>query len=186
MLQSDSNKEVTVVTRSSSKEECKSMSNPKLFKSVTNRSNEILKTSQNVGRSKISIDVALDKNLASINPQDVLESVDLSSSSSHESMLILHNNVERKTSVELSQAPASVDEVEVRYSVDEVKRTASVDSSADDCLTVDDLDESLGLSRLFAEIKQITWNDVIDIREGIVAEIADNLKLLFKIAHILH
>ena len=61
----------------------------------------------------------------------MLESVDLSSSDD-ESISISHNNVERKTSVELSQTPASVDEVEVRSSIDEVKRTASVDSSADD------------------------------------------------------
>ena len=73
VLQSDSNKEVKVVTRSRSKQECNSMSHAKLFNSVTNQSNEILKTLQDVGQSKISIDVALDKNdLASINPQDVL------------------------------------------------------------------------------------------------------------------
>ena len=59
-----------------------------------------------------------------------------------------------QTSDELSQAPAWVDEVEVRSSVDEVKHTASVDSAADDSLRVDDLDASLGLSRLFAETKQ--------------------------------
>ena len=139
------------------------MSHPKLIYSVTNRSNEICKTPQDVGQSKISIDVALDKNdLASINPQDVLESVDLSSSSD-ESISISHNNVERKTSVELSQVPASVDEVEVRSLIEEGKRTDSVDSSADDSLRVDDFDESLRLSRLFAETKQITWNDVIDL-----------------------
>ena len=86
----------------------------------------------------------------------MLESVDLSSSSDDEDISISHNNVKRKTSVELSQASASIDEVEVRSSVDEVKRTASVDSYADDSLRVDDLDESLGLSRLFAETKQIT------------------------------
>ena len=75
------------------------MSHRKLFNSVTNRSNEILKTPQDVGQSKISIDVALDKNdLASINPQEVLESVDMSSSSDDdddESLSISHNNVER-------------------------------------------------------------------------------------------
>ena len=58
-----------------------------------------------------------------------------------------------------------VDEVDVRSLVDEVKRMASVDSSVDDSLTVDDLDESLGLSRLFAEPIQITWNDVIDLNK---------------------
>ena len=48
------------------------MSHPNLFNSVTNQSIEILKTPQDVGQSKTSIDVALDKNdLASINPQDV-------------------------------------------------------------------------------------------------------------------
>ena len=36
VLQSDSNKEVTVVTRSRSKQECNSMSHPNLFNSVTN------------------------------------------------------------------------------------------------------------------------------------------------------
>ena len=80
------------------------MSHPKLIYFVTNRSNEICKTPQDVGQSKISIDVALDKNdLESINPQDVLESVDLSSSvDDDESISISHNNVERKTSVEFS------------------------------------------------------------------------------------
>ena len=73
------------------------MSHPELFNSITNRSNEILKTPQDVGQSKISIDVALEENdLASINPQDVLESVDLSSSSDDESISISHNNVKRK------------------------------------------------------------------------------------------
>ena len=91
------------------------MSHPDLFNSVTNRSNEILKTPQDVGQSKIFIDAALEENdLASINPQDVLESVDLSSSDDDESISISLNNVERKTSVEFSQAQASVDEVEIR------------------------------------------------------------------------
>ena len=61
VLRSDSNKEVTVVTRSRSIQNCNSMSHPKLFNSVTNRSNEILKTPQDVGQSKISIDFALKK-----------------------------------------------------------------------------------------------------------------------------
>ena len=124
VLQCDSNKEVMVVTRSSSKRECKSISNPKLFNFVTNRSNEILKTPKDVGQSKISIDTVFDKNdLASINPQDVLDSVDLSSSDDDESISTSHNNVESKTSIEPSQATASVHEVEVSSSVDEVKRT---------------------------------------------------------------
>ena len=50
--------------------------------------------------------------------------------------------MKRKTSIESSQVTASVDEV--RSSVYEVKRTTLVDSSADDSLRVDDLDESLG------------------------------------------
>ena len=177
------------------------------------------------------------------------ESVDLSSSSSDESISSSHNNVERKTSVELLQAPdsvdevevrssvdevevrssvdevevrssvdevevrssvdevevmssvdeveirssvdevevrSSVDEVEVRSSVDEVKRTDSVDSSADNNLRVDDLDESLGLSRLFAETKQITWNDVTNLDKESLQKLqqdCDNLKPLFKISH---
>ena len=85
------------------------------------------------------------------------------SSSDDESISISHNNVEHKTSVELSQVPALVDQVEVRSSVDDVTRTASVGNSADDSLRVDDLDESLGLSILFAETKQITWNNVSDL-----------------------
>ena len=72
VLQSDFHKEVTVVTRSSSKQKCKSINNPKLFNSVTNRSNKILKTPQDVGHLKISINVAIDKNnLESIKPPDV-------------------------------------------------------------------------------------------------------------------
>ena len=51
VLQSESNKEVTVVTRSRSKQECNSTSHPKLLNFVTNRSNEILKTPQDVGQS---------------------------------------------------------------------------------------------------------------------------------------
>ena len=114
-----------------------------------------------------------------------LESVNFSSSSDDESIESSHNNIESKTSVELLQAPASIDEVEVRSSVDEVKRTDSVDSSADDNLRVDDLDE-LGLSRLFAETKQITWNDVTDLDKKLLQKLqqdCDNLKPLFKIAH---
>ena len=104
VLQSDCNKGVAVVTRSSSKPECKSISNQKLFNSVMNRSNEILKTPQDVDQSKISFHVALDKNdLVSKNQQDVLESLDLSSSSSDESISISLNNVECKTSMEPSQ-----------------------------------------------------------------------------------
>ena len=98
----------------------------------------------------------------------------------------MHNNVDCKASIEPSQATASVDKVEVRSSVDVVKRTASVDSSAEVCLRVDDLDESLGLSRLFAETKQITWNDVIDLDNESLHKLqqdCDNLKPLFKIAH---
>ena len=116
----------------------------------------------------------------------MLESVDLSSYSSDESISISYNNVERKTSVELSQAPSLVDEVEVRSSVDEVKRTDSVDSFADDSLRVDDLDESLGVTRLFAETKQITWNDLIDLDKESLQKLqqdCDNLKPLFKISH---
>ena len=133
------------------------MSHQKLFNSITNRSNAILKTPQDVGQSQISTDVALDTNdLASINPQDVLESVDLSSSSDDESIPFRIIMLTAKTSVELSQATASVDEVEVMSSADEVKRTACVDSSADDSLRVDDLNESLGRSRRLAETKHAT------------------------------
>ena len=93
-----------------------------------------------------------------------------------------------RSSVYEVEVRSSVDEVEVRSSVDEVevKHMASVDSSAGDSLRVDDLDELLGLSKLFAEPKRITWYDVIDLdKESLqkLQENCDNLKSLFKIAH---
>ena len=134
-------------------------------------------------------------NLESIKQQN-LESVDLISSSD-ECISMSHNDVECKTSIERLRATASVDEVEVRSSVDEfevrssvaeveVKHMASADSSADDSLRIDDLDESLGLSKLFSEPKRITWCYVIDLDKESLQKLqknCDNLKPLFRIAH---
>ena len=143
-LQTDFNEEVTIIISSESKQE--SLSNPKLFNSVTNRSNETLKTPQNVGQSTISIDVP------SIIPQVVLDnnsSVDLIPLSGEFSS-ISQKNFEGKTVNDPFQA-----KVESGLSID----LLMIHSDCDDSIVCESMDVdmafvdmSVGFIELFDEL----------------------------------